>query len=353
MRHGRHDNGIARTGFGARTLRRSVARRTGAAPPDQDNAASSLASHQNEIGRLQNAHNGHSVSSKVSRALLVKVKPLLYFLYLYAGYVALRDLLLSILGRSRAVVIYYHRVGPTGVLSKPVGEFQNDLAYIKQHYECITLAELSERLLAGSSFRRRAAVITFDDGYRDNYREAVPALKAAGLPATFFVATGYIGTRREFHHDHRANPPTAIRPSFPKLEWADLRAMERDGFEIGSHTVNHTDLGQASAAEIEFEVVSSLATLEHCLGHKPRPFSFPWGKPAQVTDEALQAVRTAGYYASCSAYGGMNTRGGDPFRIMRVDVGNGELGRLATRARIAGLDPDRYRVLIGRLLRGD
>src|SRR5262249_31422302 len=82
MRHGRHDNGIARTGFGARTSRRSVARRAGAARPDQDNAASLLASHQNEIGQLQNAHNGRSVSSKVSRALLVKVKHVLYFLYL-------------------------------------------------------------------------------------------------------------------------------------------------------------------------------------------------------------------------------------------------------------------------------
>lgn len=281
-------------------------------------------------------------------SLLRSLKALAFFLYLYSGYVALRDLVLSLLGRSRAVVVYYHRVGASDVLTKTVEEFRADLAYLKKHYECISLAELSERLVDRRPLRRRAAVITFDDGYRDNHSKAVPLLKEAGLPATFFVATGYIGTVREFPHDHSSEPPAARPASFPKLGWDDLRAMERDGFEIGSHTVNHTNLAQAGAEEVEFEIVSSLHVLNLQLGKKPRPFSFPWGTPAHITDEALKTVRDAGYYAACSAYGGANGRNGDPIQIMRVDAGNGGLGRLATRARIAGLDPDHFRSVMGR-----
>jgi peptidoglycan/xylan/chitin deacetylase (PgdA/CDA1 family) len=213
------------------------------------------------------------------------------------------------------------------------------------------------------------AVITFDDGYRDNYINAVPLLKQAGLPATFFVATGYVGTRREFPHDNPSDVPPEmaipetrstsralssfnVTPRFAKLEWDDLREMEKDGFEIGSHTVNHMNLGRAVTPDLQFEIGASLAMLNERLGEKRRPFSFPWGKPADMSEEAIRSIRDAGYYAACSAYGGANRRGGDPFRIKRVDVGNGDLSRLATRARIAGLDPDRWRLLFRRALAG-
>jgi glycosyltransferase involved in cell wall biosynthesis/peptidoglycan/xylan/chitin deacetylase (PgdA/CDA1 family) len=300
------------------------------------------------------AASGDRGKSDRSRALLVQpsryrrvLKNLMYVAYLYSGYVALLDLVLSVLGRSRAIVVYYHRIGAHDVLSKPSAEFQSDLAYLRRHYECITLAELCERLGERTPFRRRAAVITFDDGYQDNYANAAPLLKAAGLGATFFVATGYIGTTREFPHDHRCESATSA--VFPKLGWADLRAMEIDGFEIGSHTVNHTNLAHAEAGEIQFEVESSLRLLNHQLGERPRAFSFPWGTPADISDEALRAVRGAGYYAACSAYGGANTVNGDRFRIRRIDVGNGSMGRLATRARMAGFGLDHFKYWMGRL----
>jgi len=80
------------------------------------------------------------------------------------------------------------------------------------------------------------------------------------------------------------------------------------------------------------------------LGDRPRPFSFPWGKPKNITRVAIDAVVAAGYYAAASAYGGVNSRGGDCFRIRRVDVGNGAMTKLATRARIAGFEPDFWRL---------
>jgi glycosyltransferase involved in cell wall biosynthesis/peptidoglycan/xylan/chitin deacetylase (PgdA/CDA1 family) len=268
------------------------------------------------------------------------------FVYLYSGFVQLRDAVLSALGRSRVVVVYYHRIGRPDVLTKPPDEFARDLEFYKSHYQCLSLSELCRRLRSGDRFNRRSVVITFDDGYRDNFTGAVPVLRAAGLTATFFVATGFIGTSKEFPHDQRstlASRPPAI-PSRPKLDWDDLRAMEAEGFEVGSHTINHTNLGAAALPELEVEVRGSLDTLNKELGAKPRPFSFPWGKPSDISAAAINAVERAGYYSASSAYGGTNTYGASPLEVRRIDAGNGNIGRLAFRAKVAGFDPDYYRL---------
>jgi peptidoglycan/xylan/chitin deacetylase (PgdA/CDA1 family) len=277
--------------------------------------------------------------------LIAIAKEAIFFIYLYCGYVQMRDFLLACLGRSRAVVLYYHRVGGRDVWSKPTDEFRSELAYLKSRYECISLQELCERVRADKPMRKRSVVITFDDGYRDNFTEAVPALKEAGITATFFVATGFIETKREFPHDLRALERGDIEAlNFPKLTWDDLRSMEADGFEIGSHTVNHTNMGCADKATIESEVEDSLAALNREFGEKPRAFSFPWGKPQDMCEYAIEVAKRANYYSAVSAYGGANTRGANVFNIRRIDVGNGELSRLALRARVSGFDPDFYRL---------
>jgi peptidoglycan/xylan/chitin deacetylase (PgdA/CDA1 family) len=275
------------------------------------------------------------------------IKDVVFFIYLYSGYVALRDAILSTLGRSRAVVLSYHRVGGSDRLTKPRDAFRADLEYLRRRYECITLAELCDRFRRGVPITRRCVVITFDDGYRDNFAEATPELLAAGVPATFFVATGFIGTSRIFPHDARAVAEGASEgPAnrFAKLTWDDLRAMQSSGLEIGSHTVEHTDLGSADELTVTREITESQAALNRELGDRPRAFSFPWGKPKNITPVAIGAITAAGYYAAASAYGGANARGADCFRIRRVDVGNASMSRLATRARIAGFEPDFWRL---------
>jgi len=247
------------------------------------------------------------------------------------------------------VVLCYHRIGGCDVLTKPTEEFRHDLEYLKQHYECITLFDLCERLRQNIPLKRRVAVVTFDDGYRDNYTEAVPVLQSLGVPATFFVSTGFMSTERVFPHDlelaeRNGAAPASVAGRFPKLTWDDLRAMQEAGFEIGSHTVEHTSLGQSDEATVKRELQDSLATLKQELGERPRAFAFPFGKPRDISRQALQVVQQAGYYAALFAYGGMNTRGSTPFGIQRMDAGNGLLGSLAWRARVAGLDPDYLRL---------
>jgi peptidoglycan/xylan/chitin deacetylase (PgdA/CDA1 family) len=298
------------------------------------------------IKTLEPAATARSDSSSSGSRLVASIKDLLFFIYLYCGYVQLRDFILSIAGRARAVVLYYHRIGQTDVLTTSREEFHNQLRDFKNRYECISLAELCHRLSEGRRLRRRSITITFDDGYRDNFTEAAPLLKEADLTATFFVSTGFIDYDRDFPHDLRDQNPSG---RFPKLMWDDLRQMEADGFEIGSHTVNHISLGCADSATIEQEVYDSLDALDRELGRRKRPFSFPWGKHQDISAEAMDCVRRAGYYAAVSAYGGANTRGSSVFGIRRVDVGNGHLSRLAVRARVAGFDTDYLRLKIRNL----
>src|SRR3954466_2318672 len=97
-----------------------------------------------------------SPKSPAVRAMIRKIaKDILFFVYLYCGYVALRDAILSKLGRSRALVLSYHRIGGSDRLTKPREAFRADLEYLRLRYECITLAELCTRLRSGVPISRR------------------------------------------------------------------------------------------------------------------------------------------------------------------------------------------------------
>jgi peptidoglycan/xylan/chitin deacetylase (PgdA/CDA1 family) len=268
-------------------------------------------------------------------------KNILRLLFLYSGITRIRDLILSTVGSSRATIVYYHRIGEPDVLTRSLEDFKADIKYLARRYECISLFELCRRLKAKERFTRPIAVITFDDGYRDNLLQAVPVLQEAKVPATFFVSTGYIGTDREFPHDSRRCECT--RCTYPKLTWDDVRHMEELGFEIGSHTVEHTDLGKVTEEVAEWEMRESLKKLNEELGTAPRPFSFPWGKPENVPPWGAKLAERAGYYCSCTAFGGSNGPHRNVYDLRRVDVGNGWVRRLNWIAKVEGLDLERVR----------
>lgn len=271
------------------------------------------------------------------RGLRHLAKEALFFFYLRCGFVQIRDALLSLAGRSRVVIVYYHRIGWVDRLSKTISAFRQDLRYLKKHYECITLTELVERLNSGAPIRRKIAVITFDDGYLDNYQSAYDQLKRAGLSATFFVSTGFIGTSRKFEHDVRAREGGySVRDDWSKMTWEQLREMQDGGMEIGSHTVDHVKMANPDLDELRRQAVQSLEQLEAHLGRRPRTFSFPWGKPSDFSDAAIAAVREAGYLAAVTTSAGIVHVGDDLFRLRRNDTGNGNFSRLATRAVIEG-----------------
>ncbi|MFN3325513.1 MAG: polysaccharide deacetylase family protein [Bryobacteraceae bacterium] len=164
----------------------------------------------------------------------------------------------------------------------------------------------------GPGVPKRAVVIHFDDGYRDNASDAAPLLRAADLPAAFFIASGFIDTSRSFEHDKTKSPHR-----FENMTSEHVRQLAREGFEIGAHTVNHVDLGSVDAQTAVKEIVESRRALECILGAPVSLFSYPFGRPENITEDARTVIRDAGYRALFSAYGGAVQKKTDVLDIPR------------------------------------
>jgi peptidoglycan/xylan/chitin deacetylase (PgdA/CDA1 family) len=137
------------------------------------------------------------------------VKTILASILYYTGIIRLIwAIRMLIQGGHQTVILTYHRVTPNeaddgtcgslqGIVVEP-DTFAQHLQHLRKRFDVISLDDLVLRLRQRSKAPGRTAVITFDDGWRDNYTYAYPRLKEIDLPATVFIAVGYIGTRRLF-----------------------------------------------------------------------------------------------------------------------------------------------------------
>lgn len=191
--------------------------------------------------------------------------------------------------------------------------FEQYCLFFRRHFHVVPLPELLHRLKAGEEVGGLLA-ITFDDGYRDNYTIAAPVLQRLGMPACFFVSTGLIGSdvRPWWDEEYGARSEW--------MGWADVRALRAAGFDIGAHTETHPDLGVVRGEEALREIQGSRTRLEEELGECVQLFSYPYGRPHQLSEENRERVRDSGFSCCFSAHGGTVAVGDDPFRLRRVAV---------------------------------
>ncbi len=215
-------------------------------------------------------------------------------------------------------VLLYHRVADDRANAWTIsnGTFARQIAWLQKHFEMISLEEAQRRIGLGDN-RRPAVSITFDDGYSENCRHAVPLLVKERIPCTYFVTVRNVLEGSPFPHD------LADGNSFAPNSLDQLRAMAAAGIEIGAHSYTHADLGPlVDPAALHREVVSAREDLQAALGRPVRYFAFPFGKHANLTGEAFALARQAGYEAVCSSYGGFNFPGGDAFHLQRIPPGD-------------------------------
>jgi len=221
-------------------------------------------------------------------------------------------------GRLPSIVLYYHRIADDGVNPWTISNalFERQIRWLQKHFELVSLEEAQARVRGGAA-RRTCVSITFDDGYADNCQWAVPWLIERGVPFTYFVTVGNILGGRPFSHD------VARGNQFAPNTIDQLRSMAAAGVEIGVHAYNHVNLGAISDPDrLRREVVDAKEDLQTALGRNVRWFAFPFGLYANLNAEAFALAKAAGYAGACSAYGGFNFPGDDPFHIQRVPVGN-------------------------------
>jgi peptidoglycan/xylan/chitin deacetylase (PgdA/CDA1 family) len=222
----------------------------------------------------------------------------------------------------RLAILAYHKVGePPGGWATwsyvSQEKFESHLCMLRDHgWDVIDVATFLAGLGSQDTLPPKAALITFDDGYRSNLDVAAPVLRRFGYPAVIFVPTLFIGGYNAFDADIQYEPREAM------CEWNELSALERNGISVQSHGVSHRRLSELSSGEQEHELAASKAVLESELGKRVEFFSFPYGDGGGDPSAIADMLARCGYQAACLYGGGaMQLPINDRFRLARVAVG--------------------------------
>lgn len=218
--------------------------------------------------------------------------------------------------RGKMVIVAFHRVNdemPEDGLTCSAAKFEAFCRFFGEHFRIVPL---SQQIAACRDFTDMGGTlsITFDDGYQDNHEVAAPILRKLGLPATFFVTSGYIGSSLTAPWDR------GLTPAPRWMSWDQLRSLKAQGFDIGAHTETHVDLGSAEPATVRAELRACRETLEREIDCRVDLFAYPFGGIDNISPASLQLVREAGFSCCLSCYGGVNSPVADPFHLVRIGI---------------------------------
>lgn len=226
------------------------------------------------------------------------------------------------------IVLTYHRVNdklPKGELIVDPKEFAKQMFFLsiyRNAFEVIDLAGLVSYLNKDhrsqtadrrpkTKDKKTRIVITFDDGYRDNYINAFPVLRRYRFPATVFLTTDHIGT--EFKNPRYAAVPW--KRDYLNIE--EINEMSSNGITFGAHTRKHPHLDKIGFEDARSEITGSHQALKKIVGDKEIAFCYPYGG---YNDSVKQVVKDCGLSCAFSVKPGINYRGQDLFEIKRIDV---------------------------------
>lgn len=235
------------------------------------------------------------------------------------------------LAMSSAVpVLLYHHInhheGDTVTVTPEVFSGQMRLL-ADAGYTTITLGELLAMVNGADGCPARAVVITFDDGWLDNYLFACPELQKHGFRAASFLITGRVtaakvGTLPDHLPCHEEAKRLISNGEAGRvvMDWDLVRTVQRGGLmEFYSHTVTHRRCSDLDTAELAAELTMSKAVLETELGRSCPYLCWPYG---DFDDAALRAALAAGYTATFTTVDGFTMPGSDPCRVRRIEVKN-------------------------------
>jgi peptidoglycan/xylan/chitin deacetylase (PgdA/CDA1 family) len=194
-------------------------------------------------------------------------------------------------------------------------------------YRAVGFDEVLTAVATGQPFTRPSFALTFDDGYRNVFEEALPILEEFNVNATLFVTVNLI--ERKVAPPWHSTDPALLKEyrdhpdQFQPLDWAQLRELQRSRrVRIGSHSMNHPLLGRISESELRRELLDSKTVLEDRLGVPVTWFAYPFGVKTYgaYSDRTEAALREIGYTASCTSEIGRARIGSSPFLLPRMSL---------------------------------
>lgn len=294
--------------------------------------------------------------------------------------------------RGRLSVLIFHRVraerDPLFPQELTAAGFAELCGWLSRWFNVLPLSDAVDRLREGR-LPARAAALTFDDGYADNHDVALPVLQRAGLPCTFFIATGFLDGGRMWNDTvieslRRMRPgPLALSGLVPglssvpcstamerraaieqvitRIKYLDpadrlalveriaeraevdlprdlmmssvqVRRLHGAGMTIGAHTVNHPILARLPRHEAYREIVDGKRRLEALIGESVQHFAYPNGQPG--TDfhaESVSLVKAAGFRAAFTTAWGAASPASDLMQLPRFTPWDRTPGRFAMR----------------------
>ena len=201
----------------------------------------------------------------------------------------------------KVLVLNYHMVNSMFIsLAIEPEDFDWQMKYLVDHgYHSISIDELYAFMEGQGTLPDRPVLITFDDGYVDNYTNAYPILKKYNLKATIFIVTGFVSKRKGY------------------LTWDQLREMEKNGVMAQSHTVTHAPLPELPDDRIREELVESKRQAEAELGHPVEFIAYPTG----VHDLHIVGIaKDAGYKGGFTVKYGNVDRSSNVYAMERVPI---------------------------------
>lgn len=214
----------------------------------------------------------------------------------------------------RGIVLAYHSISDKNspVTCAPK-VYRSQCRFLAKYFDVVTLHELLDLIKNKKSLDGKAA-ITFDDGYKNNNEIAADVLVEYALPATFFVATRFIGSNHLAWWDER----DGIESRW--MSWDDLRALSAAGFTIGGHTQHHVDLGRIGPELAQKEINGCREDLHSELGVNCDLFAYPYGRPENINETSLTFVQRAGFSSCFSCHGGIVNPTDNVFELLRLPI---------------------------------
>jgi peptidoglycan/xylan/chitin deacetylase (PgdA/CDA1 family) len=227
------------------------------------------------------------------------VKTALFGAYKYAGAAAAVEAAARWSGKRFLTILLFHRVSdqiPEDGLTIGTARFRAICYMLRRQFRVVPVSEIARLHRNREPIPQRTLAVTFDDCYRDNLF-AARVLTEHGLSASFFVPTAFVGTDYVFPWDRHL-------PRMSNLTWDDVREIKALGHSIGSHTVNHVDLGKVPLSVAQREIVESKKVLEDKLGAPVEWFAYPFGGVQHFRPGLASYVEEAGYQGCLSGFGG-------------------------------------------------